>query len=172
MSFWQTSTGENATKTTGAFESQGSFEPIPDNTTCLAVITKTSIDDYQGDEFVNIEWSVQKPDVYKNRKVFQKVRIFDADSKKRDKAVQMLAAIDKNAGGKLSKIDKAPDVFALEAALLNKAMLIKVMIWTMDDRKGNWVSAVSPRTSEQASKPAPAPAPEPQDDDDFDGIPF
>lgn len=157
MSFWQTSTGEPV-KTTGAFESNTAMEPIPDNTTCLAMITKTSIDDFNGDKFINLEWTVQKPDAYKNRKVFQKVRIFDADTKKRDKALQMLAAIDKNAGGKLSKIDKAPDVFALEAALLNKAMLIKVMVWALDDRKGNWVSAVSPRS---ASEPAPAPTPAP-----------
>ena len=30
-------------------------------------------------------------------------------------------------------------------ALLNKPMLIKVMIWELNGRSGNWIASVSPR---------------------------
>lgn len=171
MSFWQTSEGKSATDTTGKFESNGGIVSIPENTTCLAMITEANIAEYQGDEYINLTWTVNKPDAYKNRKVFQKVRIFDADTKKRDKALNMLAAIDKNAGGKLSKSDSAPNNETL-LNLMQKPMLIKVMVWDMNDKKGNWVAAVSPRSTEEPA-PVQAPKAKPVDDDAFDpDIPF
>ena len=148
MSFWQTSEGKSATDTTGKFESGGGIALIPENTTCLAMITEANIANYEGNEYINLAWTVNKPDAYKNRKVFQKVRIFDAETKKRDKALNMLAAIDKNAGGKLSKSDSAPTNETL-LHLMQKPMLIKVMVWEMNDRTGNWVAAVSPRSVEE-----------------------
>jgi hypothetical protein len=168
MSFWQTSEGKSATDTTGKFESGGGIALIPENTTCLAMITEANIAEYQGDEYINLAWTVNKPDAYKNRKVFQKVRIFDAETKKRDKALNMLAAIDKNAGGKLSKSDSAPTNETL-LHLMQKPMLIKVMVWEINDKTGNWVAAVSPRSVEepvQALKATPEIA-----DDNFD-VPF
>ena len=170
MSFWQTSEGKSATDTTGKFESNGGIALIPENTTCLAMITEANIAEYQGDEYINLAWTVNKPDAYKNRKVFQKVRIFDADTKKRDKALNMLAAIDKNAGGKLSKFDTAPTNETL-LNLMQKPMLIKVMVWEINDKKGNWVAAVSPRSTEE---PVPVQVQaKPVDDDAFDpDIPF
>lgn len=168
MSFWKTTDGKNATETTGKFESTGG-SVIPDNTTCLAMITEAKIDEYQGDEYVSLTWTVAKPQAYQNRKVFQKVRIFDAETKKRDKALNMLAAIDKNAGGKLSKSDSAPTNETL-LHLMQKPMLIKVMIWEINDKTGNWVAAVSPRSVEE---PVQAPKTTPEiADDNIDEIPF
>ena len=170
MSFWQTSEGRSATDTTtGKFESNNGIALIPENTTCLAMITEANIAEYNGDEYINLAWTVNKPDAYKNRKVFQKVRVFDADTKKRDKALNMLAAIDKNAGGKLSKYDTAPTNEML-LNLMQKPMLIKVMVWDMNDKKGNWVAAVSPRSTEEpVSVQAPKVTPEVGE---FDEIPF
>ena len=168
MSFWQTSEGRSATDTTtGKFESNNGIALIPENTTCLAMITEANIAEYNGDEYINLAWTVNKPDAYKNRKVFQKVRVFDADTKKRDKALNMLAAIDKNAGGKLSKYDTAPTNEML-LNLMQKPMLIKVMVWEINDKQGNWVAAVSPRSTEE---PLPVQA-KPVDDLVDDGIPF
>lgn len=170
MSFWQTSEGKSATDTTGKFES-GSVALIPENTTCLAMITEANIAEYQGDEYINLAWTVNKPDAYKNRKVFQKVRVFDADTKKRDKALNMLAAIDKNAGGVLAQFNAAPTNVTL-LQIMNKPMLIKVMVWEINDKKGNWVAAVSPRSTEEPV-PVQAPKAKPVDDDAFDpDIPF
>ena len=169
MSFWQTSEGKSATDTTGKFESNGGIALIPENTTCLAMITEANIAEYQGDEYINLAWTVNKPDAYKNRKVFQKVRVFDADTKKRDKALNMLAAIDKNAGGVLAQFNAAPTNVTL-LQIMNKPMLIKVMVWEINDKKGNWVAAVSPRSTEE-----PVPVKETKvtpEVGEFDDIPF
>ena len=56
----------------------------------------------------------------------------------------MLAAIDKNAGGKLLETEKEPNDRTL-MLLLNKPMLIKIMVWEMNEKSGNWVASVSPR---------------------------
>jgi hypothetical protein len=172
MSFWQTSEGKSATtEATGKFEASASYELIPDGTTALAIITKPSIEQYNGDEYINVEWTVAKPEAYKNRKVFQKVRVWDSNPKKADKAKAMLANIDKNAGGKLAKLDKDPTNESL-AVLTGKTMLIKILIWSIDDKTGNYIGAVSPRTTEEAA-PAPTPKPVEIDDafDDWD-VPF
>lgn len=172
MSFWTTSEGKSAaTEATGKFEASENYELIPDGTTAMAIITKPSIEKFQGDEYINIEWTVVKPDVYKNRKIFQKVRVWDNNPKKADKAKAMLANIDKNAGGKLAKLDKDPTNETL-SVLTGKTMLIKILIWSIDDKTGNYVGAVSPRSTEEPA-PAPKVVAAPVDDvfDDSD-VPF
>jgi hypothetical protein len=170
MSFWTTSEGKSATtEATGKFEASASYELIPDGTTALAIITKPSIEQYNGDEYINVEWTIAKPEAYKNRKIFQKVRVWDSNPKKADKAKAMLANIDKNAGGKLAKLDKDPTNESL-SVLTGKTMLIKILIWSIDDKTGNYIGAVSPRTTEEAA-PAPTPKPVAIDDDNFD-VPF
>ena len=64
----------------------------------------------------------------------------------------MLAAIDANCGGKLMASGEEPTDTSLAKALLNKPMHIKVMVWEMDDRKGNWVSAVAPKAKREQPK--------------------
>ena len=170
MSFWTTSEGKSATtEATGKFEASASYELIPDGTTALAIITKPSIEQFQGDEYINVEWTIVKPDAFKNRKIFQKVRVWDNNPKKADKAKSMLANIDKNAGGKLAKLDKDPTNETLQV-LTGKTMLIKILIWSIDDKTGNYIGAVSPRTTEEAA-PAPTPKLVEIDDDNFD-VPF
>jgi DNA primase len=84
----------------------------------------------------------------------------------------MFAAIDQNAtGGKLVASGVRPDDAAL-FALLNKPMLIKVMVWEFNDRSGNWISKVSPRSQQAAPVAQPLTAaqmPEAEMDSD---IPF
>jgi hypothetical protein len=125
----------------------GDFEPIPNNTQLKAIIEEAKWDDYQGDEYISLKWSVIDGE-FKGRKVFQKIRVLDADTKKADKAKTMLAAIDSNAGGALMKAGVMPDDMALSINLMNKPMAIIVAIWEMDNngdkRTGNWIKAVSP----------------------------
>ena len=142
--FWTTSDNKEIT-TTGEFTSGGMIENIPDNTTCLAMIDEAGLAEYQGDEYISLRWVIAEPAIYKGRKIFQKVRVFDVDSKKADKAKKMLAAIDANCGGKLAQSDEAPNDTAMAKALLNKPMLIKVMVWDLEGRTGNWVAQVAPR---------------------------
>jgi len=165
MSFFSLS--DNTTlETTGSFEAAPMIDVIPNDTSCLAMIEEAGWAQYEGDEYINLRWTVVEPAIYKNRKIFQKVRVYDADAKKADKAKRMLAAIDANAGGKLVASGEEPTDMAMAKSLLNKPMIIKVMVWEMGDRKGNWVSAVAPRQS-KAAKPAPAPVADIDEDIDF-----
>ena len=142
--FWNDSENKAIT-TTGEFTSGGTFENIPDNTTCLAMIDEAGLAEYQGDEYISLRWLINEPAAYKGRKIFQKVRVFDVDSKKADKAKKMLMAIDANCGGKLAQSDESPNDTAMAKALLHKPMLIKVMVWDLEGRTGNWVASVAPR---------------------------
>jgi hypothetical protein len=38
-------------------------------------------------------------------------------------------------------------------------MLIKVMVWEFNDKSGNWISKVSPRSQQQAPAPVAQPVP-------------
>lgn len=169
MSFWNTSDNQ-AINATGSFESGGGdFEPIPNNTQARAVIGEARWDDYEGDYFINLTWELIDGE-HKGRKVFQKVRVRDDDSKKRDKALRMLAAIDANSGGGLMRVPTEPTDQDLSINLCNKPMIIKIMVWSMErdgeTKKGNWVSAVAPANAQLAPPQAP-PAVNPSDDVPF-----
>ena len=147
MSFFKKTDGTDAAaKATGTVESGGNAI-IPDNTTCLAMITAAAwyTDTQRDDTYISLTWTIAKPAEYANRKVFHKIRVLDKDGKKADKALDMLAAIDKNAGGKLAAAGVEPTNSTL-FNLIDKPMLIKLNVWDLDGRTGNWVSKVSPRT--------------------------
>ena len=192
MSFFTQSTGQ-AAHSDGNFDSGGgNLAPIPDGTQVLAVIDEAKWDTYQGESYISLRWSVAKPAEYANRKIFQKVKVKDADPAKRDKALMMLAAIDTNAGGKLQAAGVEPDAYALAQALMNRPMVLKLGVWELDDKSksGNWVSKVAPRPTQGSQAAAPAAAPKPAAprpvapppaprpaapaafDDDLDSIPF
>jgi len=163
MSFWNTSDGEQI-KSTTEFELGGSSEPIPDNTNLKACIDEAGWKEFEGDEYIELRWTVLDGP-FKNRKVFQKLRVMDAETKKSDKAKRMLAAIDANCGGNLMKnTEGAPSDQALMTNLCNKPMVIKVFVWEMNDKTGNWVGKVS-----SANTPVEEPKPEVDTEDD---IPF
>ncbi len=152
MSFWNLSDNSTATDTGASFDSGGGpIEPIPDGTRVKAMIEDAGWSEFGDDRFINLRWTVLAPDDYANRKVFQKLRVYDAKQEKADKHKRMLAAIDANAGGQLAKITQEPSDQDLQAALVNRPMLIDVREWkiTADqsndgmERRGNWVSAVS-----------------------------
>lgn len=169
MSFWQTS--DNAKlDTTGKFEVSGG-EPIPENTTLKVMATSAQWDEYQDSRFISIEWTVIEGD-YKNRKVFQKVRVMEPSPAKRDRAIRMLAAIDANAGGGLMALGREPSDMDLQQHLMNKIMFIKVQVWEIEGKTGNWVSAVAGAGVQQPAAPAQpaqaAPAADPFDE----SIPF
>jgi hypothetical protein len=163
MSFWDLSDGGNAADTGTDFEipGGGNMDPIPDGSSVLAMIDEAKWSKKDEAEFISLRWTVLSPDEYKNRKVFQKLWVTDDDpsakdadkaATKRDKARRMLAAIDANAGGKMSQKPGTPTDETLTACLSNKPMIIKCMVWEMPDREspgafisGNWISAVSPK---------------------------
>jgi len=165
MSFWDLSDGNKA-ESNGSMDMGGNMEPIPNGTELLALIDEAKLDSYEDDTYVSLRWTVQAPEQYKNRKIFQKVRVFDADATKADKAKRMLMAIDHNCGGKLAESGEAPGDHNLAAALCAKPMMIKVQIWEINDKSGNWVSSVAARDT------SPAPVSQAQPEVKPDGIPF
>lgn len=162
---------------TGEFDAGGGkFEPIPEGTQLLTVITGAewgSTKKDPDDKFIDISWKALKPEAYANRVIFHKIRVMDKDGKKADKAKKMLAAIDANAGGKLRTLNDRPTDKHLAAALLGKQMIIQVRVWELEDQftgeqlTGNWVSAVAPK-----SKGLPEKEQKPVDDIESLDIPF
>lgn len=178
MSIFKLSTGKQA-ETNGSFEMGGSSDPIPEGTKLKAAITEVKWAEYQGERYINARWDVLDGE-YKKRVIFQKIKVFEADEKKADKARTMLAAIDANCGGKLQALEGEPTDMDLMKYLTNKPMLIRVGVWDLNGNKGNWVQMVSsasgaPASTPAAAKPKSAPKKEeaPADDSNSDGdIPF
>lgn len=184
MSFWQLNDGTEAA-TTNTFESGGGeIAPIPNNTALIAAIEEAKWAEYEGEHYINLKWRIMRPAEYANRVIFHKLKVFN--TKQGDKAKMMLRAIDANCGGKLSKLNAAPEDMDLMTALVGKAMAIKVKIWDMNGKTGNWISAVAPTKQQapQAQTQAPTRPTPPQNahnqaksnayqaQDDSDEIPF
>lgn len=168
--FWGLSDGDDAaTNTDGSFDAGGgNLGVIPADTSVLGAIDEAKWDqDNSGNRFISLRWTVLQPEVYANRKIFQKLWVTDADPRakadkvnaKRDKAKKMLAAIDLNAGGKLLAKPVMPTDEAMTLHLTNKPMIVKVMVWEMKDsmtgdmNRGNWVGAVSSKQTGKVSSP-------------------
>lgn len=156
MSFWKLSDGNVAEKT--ATHEVGGFELIPEGTSLLAVIDEAQWKSgYEGaPDVISIRWSVLAPEEYKNRKVFQNLKVNDAKETTADNAKRMLMAIDTNAGGKLSELEHEPDDNDLMAALMNKSMIISLGVWSHEGKEGNWVRAVAPRNKKPDAPKAAA----------------
>jgi hypothetical protein len=167
MSFWDLSDGDKANEDVKTeYEIPGgNLEPIPNNSDVLARIkgAKWNGKKDADEKYVEIEWQVEKPEAFFNRIVFQKLWVDDLDPSakdkdkaiaKRDKARRMLATIDANAKGRLMQSGDAPTDDSLALALVDAKMVIKCMLWEVEDRqsgdtiRGNWVSAVKPKDAE------------------------
>lgn len=186
MSFWNSVDGSSVKQDGGTFEMGGdALAPIPGDTSVLAIAEEAKNNEYQGDEYINVKWRISKPAEYANRVIFQKIRAYDSDATKADKAKRMLAAIAANAGGGLfstmeQRGEERPSDMSL-AQICNRPMVLKLGIWELEDKSksGNWIKAVSPSKSGAAApaaapKPAakPKPAPAPAADGFDDDIPF
>lgn len=162
----------------------GDFELIPANTRVLfeiEAITMEEPNNFNDTEYVNIRWSILKPEIYGNRKVFQKIRVFDKDKEKRMKARKMLAVIDVNADSRLTKYaekhKKTLEEFTTEdltLCLVGKSMSGVIMVWKDNETKepkGNWVSTIGPASSAKVTESAKPAAKKSKDIDDSD-VPF
>jgi hypothetical protein len=164
MSFFKLSEGQ--LNTNGNFQVSTDIEPMPKDTQVKACIDEVKWDEYQGDRYISVRWQVLAPKQFANRKIFQKIKVNEGDVKKRDKAIQMLAAIDANCGGKLMSAGVEPTDAAMQKNLLMKPMVLLLDVWEINDKKGNWIKAVS-GSSKQESAPAPAAAAPADEDDDI-----
>lgn len=149
--FFSLSTGESAISESGSFEASTSIPPIPDNTDVVATPDEAKWAEYDGVNYISIRWSIVSPKEYAGRKVFQKIYATEPKPGAKDpaaamnKAKQMFLAIDKNAGGHIAAAGVTPTDESLTKFLLNKMMVLKLLVWEMNDKTGNWIGAVSPK---------------------------
>lgn len=174
-SFWNTSAGTKV-QTKSSMEVGGNMEPIPNNTKVKAIITEAKWDNTReedvekgnGEQFIKLRWDVVEGP-YKKRVIFQKIWAEHTDKEKFDKALEMLAVIDFNAGGQLSQANERPSDMSMAKALCNKPMIIQTQVWEFGDKKGNWVNGVYSASEVKATE-APKPTTPAQEtfDDDID----
>jgi len=108
-------------ESTGDYEQKGGGPVIPEGTRVLATVeeikTQTFAD--SSHESLNLKWRIEEPEEYNNRVFFQTIKINGTDplsqyynKDKQDTqikdAFRMLSAIDKNAGGNISKLMRKP----------------------------------------------------------------
>lgn len=169
MSIFKLSTGKKA-DATGSFEMGGNDEPIPDGTKVRAAITDAGWKEYQGSRYINLRWDVVDGE-YKKRVIFQKLKVYEEDAAKADRQRSMLAAIDANCGGKLQAIEGEPSDIELLKALSNHPVIIRLSVWEMDGKTGNWISAVEgsgkPASKKEEKKEEKPKAEEEPEDIDF-----
>lgn len=168
MSIFKLSNGKSATTNGNMDMGGGNLAPIPDGTKVRAIITEAKWDTYEGARYIKLRWDVADGE-YKKRVIFQKIKVFESSPEKADRQRAMLVAIDFNAGGRLAKLDKdEPSDVDLASALCNKVMVIRLGVWEMGDKSGNWINAVQGAT-QNATQAAPAAPAQANYDDD---IPF
>lgn len=173
MGFWNLSDGK-AVGSKSEFELGGGFEVIPDGSRVLAAVEECKDDQWEGERFFNLKWRILEGE-YKNRIIFQKLKVFSSKEKQRDNAITMLAAIDANAGGKLMASGKEPTDFAIASALANRPMILLLRVWESEDKQktGNYVAGVFSRQQTKASTAPKQSAPSSEQTMDFDSdVPF
>lgn len=179
--FWKTSAG-TPVQSTGKMEmGGGNMAPIPAGTKVKAMITEIKFDNSSerdmanelGEQFINVRWDIVDGE-YKKRVVFQKIRVQAKDDAKRDKNIEMLAAIDFNAGGKLMSGGEEPTDMSMARNLCNTPMILQLQVWEIKDEskdkedwpRGNWVQSVYNATQVKADEPKPKEESKPDDFDD------
>lgn len=87
MSFWSSNLGALSGLAEDAFTK--TFKVIPDNTTAGAKIERFRQRDHKGNKYYEVDWVLTDGE-FKGLHVFQKIHAFDADEKKKHKALNMM----------------------------------------------------------------------------------
>lgn len=173
MSFWTTTSGEAITKDS---EVSTGFDntPIPEGTVVKAILTETTLKEYEGEQYVNYRWDIVAPADYKGRVIFQKLNIYNEKESKRNNARIMLMQ-SYNIAGKTppASAPNEDDLYPLQ----NMSALLKLGVWDFTKeggKSGNWVQEIKSAKQQQApqQQQAPAQARQPDFDDFDDNIPF
>jgi hypothetical protein len=172
MSFWTTSTGEQATGTV----SDNNSQPLKKGW-YLAMFEDFSIDEYQGERKVKIKARIIGEGYGKNRVLFMNLKAFAGEKvtdAQRDRALNIIMKSAQILGVPLPK-GEPDDIWF--SKFTDKPIEIMVDVWEIDDKSGNWLVNVASKGEKvggdvavqktQSKKPAP-----PADANDDDDIPF
>ena len=129
-------------ESTGDYEQKGGGSVIPEGTRVLASIEeiKTQTFDGSSHESLNLKWRVEEPEEYNNRVFYQTIKINGSDplsqyydESKQEKqikaAVTMFSAIDKNAGGNISKLMRKPTDSELTQYIVAAKMWVNLGVY-------------------------------------------
>jgi hypothetical protein len=162
MSIWDKQYANEVAKSVETTIDLDVSEPLPAGS-YIAIVTDVTSKSWEGEpEVITLQWRVVDGE-YKNRIVFQRLRIYDTDQQKAIKAFRMLCAIDANCGGrfKAERMDATPE--NLKMAFVRRMMRITLKIWELNDKRGNFVVGIAPSsTPAPAAAPAAAPASAPE----------
>ena len=143
--FWDSELGEVTGNPDSAFTKTFSGT-IPDNTFALAKIESVLNDEFQGIKTIKVEWKIISGD-FESKHVFQKIKVFDADTKKRHTALNMLKLL--FTMFQIKPMHDGPPSDQELARLVAKTAGIKIQEWiiTKDNGElasGNYISEVHP----------------------------
>jgi hypothetical protein len=156
MSFFINSNGEQIEQGT-EFITSGIQPLIPSGTKLLVAIASSEWTEPNNfnDGAVKIGLHVVERGPYKDFLVYDNLKVTDADSKKRDKAIKKLLTYDTLCSGLLAKADKAGKDIMGDTTLLERALNGGELVATFDvyefegsdgvTRSGNWVRAIGPK---------------------------
>jgi len=187
--FWTTDDGEDIREKVDADkdlpDNGGSFEPLPDKTKVLAIVTDAGIKEKDGAQHAYAVLEIVKPEAYARRKLFPSFWVFDdnpnaADPEKKRKNDKLrFTKLDASCGGKLARKNSAPSGDDIALAFTNKQVIVHVMLMTpKEDGKEpfNWYSDYWPKSAKEISevdvKPRVQTKRQDHDDDLDDEIPF
>ena len=142
MNFWSSDLGQLTGNPEDAFTQ--SFSVIPDGTKAIAKIVRMYNVEHNGEKRIEIDWELVDGE-FKGRHVFHKLKVFDENSNKRHKALNMLMLIYKMFKVQPSSTEPPSDDFM--KVFIGKHAGIKVQEWENDGKCGNWVSEVHPSQS-------------------------
>jgi len=155
MGFFTISTGQVANQDGSTSFEMGGGEPMPDNTTVVAAVSKIGWkqpSDFYDFDSIKAEWDVLEPKEYAGRKVYQTLKVCDGKDSVSDKAKTMLAVMDTICGGKImakvAATGQAPDDNILAQALINRPMMLTLGLFDTKEagKSGiNWIKKVAPR---------------------------
>lgn len=185
MDFWSTSDGEDVRdKVDSDIPESGGFEPLPDKTKVLAVVTEAGKGEKDGLEYAFATLEIVKPEGYAKRKLFPRFWVFDdnphaADKvKKRSNDLRRFSRLDAACGGKLARKNGVPSGDDIALAFTGKQAIVQVMLMVPKngDDPFNWYSDYFLKNSKELSEAKALdkkPQNNPTDDDlDDDSIPF
>lgn len=129
-------------ESTGDYEQKGGGPVIPEGTRVLASVEeiKTQTFDGSSHESLNLKWRVEEPEEYNNRVFYQTIKINGSDQlsqyydeSKQEKQIKtafaMFSAIDKNAGGNISKLMRKPTDAELTRHIVAAKMWVNLGVY-------------------------------------------
>ena len=129
-------------ESTGDYEQKGGGPVIPEGTRVLATVEEIKTQTFDGSihESLNLKWRIEEPEEYNNYVFYQTIKINGTDplsqyydESKQEKQIKaafvMFSAIDKNAGGNISKLMRKPTDAELTQYIVAAKMWVNLGVY-------------------------------------------